>query len=96
MTPEKQVKAKKNLTILNIWGWEIAWYGYLGRLVQADQADGRQRWIELKRRKMKVKRKNERSIEFGMMENLETVSVMTFPCLVGRSVTMCPKLEMVI
>ena len=95
MTPEKQVKAKKCKTFLNVWGWETALYGNLGRLVQADQADGRQTWIELKRRKMKVKRKNERRVEFSMVENLVTVSVMTFPCLECWSVTMCPKLEMV-
>ena len=95
MTTGKQVKAKKSKTFLNVWGWETAWYGNLGRLMQADRADGRQRWIELKRRKTKVKRKNERWVEFSMVENLLTVSVMTFLCLEGRLVTICPKLKMV-
>ena len=96
MTTGKQVKAKKSKTFLNVWGWETAWYGNLGRLMQADRADGRQRWIKLERRKMKVKQKNERRVEFSMVENLVTVRVMTFLCLEGRSVTMCPKLEVVI
>ena len=48
MTQQKQVKAKKSKTFLNVWGWERTCYGNLGGLVQADRVGGRQRWIELK------------------------------------------------
>ena len=82
--------------MLNVWGWETTCYGNLGGLVQADRVGGRQRWIELKRRKMKVKRKNKRTSGFSMVKNIITVGVRTFSGLEGRKMTRYPKLEMVI
>ena len=96
MTPEKQLKAKKSKMILNVSLWETTWNGNLGRLVQADRVGGQQTWIELKRRRMKVKRKIKRGIEFSIAKNLITFRVMTFPCLEGRTMTRCQKLEMVV
>ena len=39
---------------------------------------------------------NKRMIEFSMVKNLIMVGVTTFPCLEGRTMTRCLKLEIVV